>query len=292
MVHYPIPRLVRQGAGTVWLGLSRCHREYRRWRISRSLRVSGDVLVVGSLRAGGSGKTDWVDWIAARDPDRAILVHPTFDEDVWLESRHPGRVFADPSLACAWEKAKVAGYTKAVCDGGLQDPALDRCPAILLGPASADLEDLHPFGPFRQRRPSRPVDLALAQGTGWTWRFELDLPPGTDVLLGASVAQTEIVTNDLRSLGVVARAVLPSRDHAPFRPDQVRGLESLHPGAAWVITSKDAARGELARLRSPASILRRTLEVSPGLAEEMDAFLARHSTATDSRASRGEVESA
>jgi tetraacyldisaccharide-1-P 4'-kinase len=235
--------------------------------------LSGQVVVVGSLRAGGSGKTDWVDWIAARDPARAVLVHPTGDEDAWLGSRHPGRVFPDRSFAQAWEKAKVAGYTKAVCDGGLQDPALDVCPAILLGPARAALEDLHPFGPFRQGRPSRSVDLHPTEGEDWSWRCELDLPPGTGVLLGASVAQTEIVINDLVALGMVVKAVLPTRDHAPFREDLVRALEARHPGAVWVVTAKDAARGELDGLRAPVAILRRTLEVSAPLAARLDAFL-------------------
>ena len=229
--------------------------------------------MVGSLRAGGSGKTDWVDGIAARDPERAILVHPTGDEDAWLESRHPGRVFADRSFARSWEKAKVAGFGKAVCDGGLQDPALDGCPAILLGPASAALEELHPFGPFRQRRLSRSVDLHLTEGDGWSWSRELDLQPGTEVLLGAAVARTEIVVKDLRSLGMVVKAVLPTSDHAPFREDRVRGLEARHPDATWVVTAKDAARGEVAGLRAPVSILRRTLDVSPSLQARLDALL-------------------
>lgn len=229
--------------------------------------------MVGSLRAGGTGKTDWVDWIAARDPSRAILVHPTGDEDTWLGSRHPGRVFRDRSFARAWESARQAGFAKAVCDGGLQDPALDGCPAILLGPARAGLEDLHPFGPFRQRRPSRSLDLHVAEGDRWSWNRALDLPPGAEVLLGASVARTEIVITDLRSLGVDVKEVLPTRDHAPFREDLVRALEARHPGAVWVVTAKDAARGELARLRSPVAILRRTLEVSPSLASRLDALL-------------------
>lgn len=237
-------------------------------------------MVVGSLRAGGSGKTDWVDWIAARDPSRAILVHPTGDEDAWLESRHPGRVFRHRSFARAWESARQAGFAKAVCDGGLQDPALDGCPAILLGPARVELEDLHPFGPFRQRRPSRCLDLHLAEGEGWSWNRALDLPPGAEVLSGASVARTEIVVTDLSSLGVEVKAVLPTRDHAPFREDLVRALEARHPGAVWVVTAKDAARGELARLRAPVSILHRSLDVSAPLAARLDALLelAAHSS--------------
>lgn len=273
MIHYPIPRLVRQGAGLVWLGLSASHRLWRRSRGSGAGRVAADVLVVGSLRSGGSGKTDWVDWIASRDPSRALLVHPTGDEDAWLATRHPGRVFRDRSFARAWIRAKEAGFNRAVCDGGLQDPALDGCPAILLGPARAALEDLHPFGPFRQRRPTRAVDLHLAEGEGWSWRCESDLPEGTGVLLGASVARTEIVVRDLGSTGMVVEAVLPTRDHAPFREDLVRALEGRHPHAPWVVTAKDAARGEIARLRAPVAILRRTLEVSAPLASRLDALL-------------------
>lgn len=92
-------------------------------------------------------------------------------------------------------------------------------------------------------------------------------------MLGASVAQTETVINDLLSLGLVVKAVLPTRDHAPFREDLVRALEGRHPAAAWVVTTKDVARGELARLRSPVAILRRTLEVSPSLQARLDRLL-------------------
>lgn len=273
MMQYPIPRPIRQGGAAVWIGLSALHRWWRVARLPGEIAAPGELLVVGSLRSGGTGKTDWVDWIAARDPSRAILAHPTGDEDAWLESRHRGRVFRDRSFPRAWARARKAGFARAVCDGGLQDPALDRCPAILLGSAKASLEELHPFGPFRQRRAARSVDLHLEEGDGWSWRCELDLTPGAEVLLGASVAQTEIVITDLRSLGAIVKAVLPTRDHAPFREDLVRALEARHPGAVWVVTAKDAARGELARLRAPVAVLRRTLEVSPSLAARLDALL-------------------
>jgi len=232
------------------------------------------VLVVGSLRAGGSGKTDWVAWIARRHPDCAVLVHPTGDEDRLLEDRFPGRVFVARDLLRAWKAASAAGFARAVSDGGLQDPALDGCPALLLGPDRVALDELHPCGPFRQREPSRPIQLRIGD-RGWRWRVQADLPRGAKALAGAGVSRTEIVIDDLRALGVEPVAVLRPGDHRAFPRREVERLERDHRGLPWVITAKDLARGEGSRLRPPVHVLRRELDVDPELASGIDALMVR-----------------
>lgn len=233
--------------------------------------MGSSVLVVGSLRAGGSGKTDWVDWIASRHPDLAILVHPTGDEDRWLSRRHPGRVFIHRSLLQARNRASQEGFRAAVSDGGLQDPRLDRCPAILLGeiPPGAGYEVLHPFGPFRELRPSRPVDLQLLEGRDWDWSSRWE--PGVDgpVLAAAGIADTDKFRRDLAAHGADIVATLATRDHGSFPIREVRRLESLHPGATWAISEKDEARGEIERLGRPSVVLRRRLEVSSATSDRI-----------------------
>lgn len=230
------------------------------------------MLVVGSLRAGGSGKTDWVEWIASRHPDLAVLVHPTGDEDLHLERRFPGRVFAHRDLLRAWAEARRRGFDRGLSDGGLQDPALDSCPAIVLGRLRVGLDELHPFGPYRQRHPSRPIQMEV--GTrGWRWRHRLDLPRGERVLLGAGVARTEIVEEDLRGLGLAVAAALLPGDHRRFPRGRVARMERQHPSLPWVLTAKDLARGESQRLRPPVHVLHRELEVEPELAGRIDALV-------------------
>lgn len=270
MLHCRISRLVRQGAGAAWLVSSSLH---RRWRARRRAPEGVCILVVGSLRAGGSGKTDWVDWIASRHPGLAILVHPTGDEDVFLETRHPGRVFRHRDLVRAAELARDAGFHAAVADGGFQDPALDRHPAILLGSMRVPMERLHPFGPYRQRKPSRSVQLALREEVDWSWEFALDLAPGTEVLVAASVARDERVVAALERMGFRVAARLPTFDHRPFPLRAGRDLEAYHPGVPWVVTAKDAAAGRHAVLKSPCHVLRRVLVVPDDTAASVDALL-------------------
>lgn len=270
MTHSPILKSVRQVAGSTWLLATRVHRV---WRSRRRPRQAPPILVVGSLRAGGSGKTDWVDWIARRHPELAILVHPTGDEDHLLETRHPGRVFRDTDLLRAWESASRCGFRAAVSDGGLQDPALDGSPAILLGEEFAPRADLHPFGPFRQRRPVRTVQLALREGRGWDWIRDIDIEAGTRVLVAAGVAKTDSVIDDLRSLGIEVAAALPVRDHARFRPSDIRRLERVHGRLPWVVTAKDEARGDVHSFDHPVHVLHRELVVSPSVARSVDLLI-------------------
>jgi len=270
MTHSPILRSVRQVAGATWLVVSSAHRV---WRARRRPVQALPILVVGALRAGGSGKTDWVDWIARRHPELAILVHPTGDEDRLLESRHPGRVYRDADLLRAWESASRTGFRAAVSDGGFQDPALDGSPAILLGEESAPAANLHPFGPFRQRRPSRPVQLALREGRGWDWIRHIDLQAGARVLVAAGIARSDSVMDDLRGLGIEVAAVLPARDHGRFRRCDIERLERAHGRLPWVITAKDEARGDLEIFDRPVHVLHRELVVSLGVARSVDLLI-------------------
>lgn len=248
---------------------------HRRWRARRRPDRRPGILVVGSLRAGGSGKTDWVDWIASRHSGLALLVHPTGDEDRLLESRHPGRVFRDKDLLRAWTRAERSGFRAAVSDGGLQDPALDACPAILLGETSAGWADLHPFGPFRQRRASRPVELELREDRDFEWERELPLEPGATALVACSVAKTEIVIEDVRRMGHAVAGALRTRDHGRFDRAGIARLERRHGSLPWVLTEKDVARGEVASFDRPVHVLRRRLRVPEHIATAVDELVAR-----------------
>lgn len=246
---------------------------HRVWRSRRRPERAPRILVVGALRAGGSGKTDWADWLAARHPDLAILVHPTGDEDRWLEARHPGRVFRGRDLLDAWRAAANEGFRTAVSDGGLQDPALDGCPALLLGETSAGWAQLHPFGPFRERRASRPVRLSLEEGRDWSWDAESLPPDGSRVLLAAGVAKTESVISDLERGGVEVAGVLRTRDHGLFDRRAIARMERIHGALPWVITAKDEARGEVAGFARPPFVLRRRLFVEEHVAASVDALV-------------------
>ena len=160
----------------------------------------------------------------------------------------PGRVFAHRDWLAAWDEAHRSGFGAGVCDGGLQDPALDGCPALFLvhpeGPR--DTCDLLPFGPFRGLRPfPRSRERALLLGTDfWTRLDPAHLPPpGTEVAAACAVARPEIFFRELEALGLrlVERESLP--DHAGFPRDLLRRMtDGIRP---WLVTAKDAARATL-----------------------------------------------
>ncbi|HXP90514.1 MAG TPA: tetraacyldisaccharide 4'-kinase [Fibrobacteria bacterium] len=221
---------------------------HRAWRKRRASNTPPPLLVVGSLRAGGSLKTDLVSWIAERYPGLAVLVHPTGDEDSMLQARFPGRVFRHRDWMEAWKAAERAGFAAGVCDGGLQDPALDGCPALRLvhpeGPR--DARDLLPFGPYRALKPlSRSRERALTVGADVSGRLDpRDLPPpGTRVHVACAVARPEIFFRELEEAGLRLEERVALSDHARFPGKLIRRMEA--GPIPWLVTEKDSFRQKL-----------------------------------------------
>ena len=236
------------------------------------------MLVVGSRRAGGTGKTDLVAWIAARHPHLAVLAHPTGDEEHWLRERLGGeRVFAAPDLLEAWEAARGAGFAAAVCDGGLQDPALEDCAALdlELDGSPTGWADLHPCGPFRERLPRpRAALLALRHDRDLDWTPDpASLPaPGTETVAACAIARPDAFFADLRRHGLEPREALAFPDHRVFPASAVEAARARHPGATWVATEKDLARAGQP-LPVGTRVARRILSVRSEAARQIEALV-------------------
>lgn len=240
-------------AGSIYCLLAALHRCWRGRKSPKSL----PILVIGSLRAGGGGKTPVVAWFAERLSDAAILVHPTPDEQRLLEERFPGRVFAAGSFPEAWKRAQAAGFSRAVSDGGYQDPRLDGGLRLLLldeiPPAGKDR--LLPCGPWREGRPAaKRADLlmirnGLAWGetsaTTWSYRWDTRLPQdfaAREALLACGVGNPGRVRSDLADLGVTILAEHVVSDHGAFDPQEIARLERRFAQARWLGTEKDRPR--------------------------------------------------
>lgn len=240
-------------AGSIYCFLAGLH---RRWR-GRNPAKSLPILVIGSLRAGGGGKTPVTAWFAERLPEAAILVHPTPDEQALLEVRFPGRVFAAHSFPQAWKRAQAAGFSCAVADGGYQDPRLGGGVRLLLWdeiPASR-VEQLHPYGPWRELgTAAERADLLLVrsglacvvpQTRSWSYRWMGSAPRGLGsepVLLACGVGNPERVRFDLEGLGVKIQAEHVISDHGAFDPKEIARMELCFPDSPWVGTEKDQPR--------------------------------------------------
>ena len=191
-------------------------------------------------------KTDLVAWIAARFERMAVLVHPTGDEDRMLRGRFPGRVFAHRDLLEAWRRARASGFACAVCDGGLQDPALEDCPAVrLVHPEEpVGLDRILPFGRFRGavcRRGGRELRLGL--GTQVRRTASPDDPEASRVRVACAVARPEAFVQDLLARGWEVEEVVALPDHGRFPRSLLRRI-ALDP-RGWAVTPKDAHRHRL-----------------------------------------------
>lgn len=259
--HLPISAA---GRLVVWLW-RRISRFHRKRRALRRVFPSPPVLVVGSARSGGTCKTDLVAWIAERFPHLAILCHPTGDEDRWFQERFPGRVFVHRDWLRAWEAARAAGFSRAVSDGGLQDPALDDCPALRLDvePPPAGWRDLHPWGPWREfpwaSREARAVSVERELRPGLLLAGAI---PGKELRAACSLARPEVFFAQLEESGVRLLERVALRDHRRF-PGGLRERLASDPGG-WVVSAKDAARGGL-----PAGVrvAHRSLDPTPQVQE-------------------------
>jgi len=246
---------------------------HRKWRTERVRQVPPSVVVVGSLRSGGSAKTDLVAHLARLRGDLAILVHPTGDEDRMLEALFPGRVFVHRDLLEAWERCAAAGFAAAVSDGGLQDPALGGCPAVRLehSPGPTGPEDLLPFGRFRAlSAPLREREVVVGIGKDLSWMLDpTGLPVrGAEIKVACGIARPEVFLSDLREAGLeIAEAVVVG-DHKRFPASLLRRME--RDPDAWCTTEKDAFRQQL-----PAGVrvARRELVLSEGLHRSLDDLL-------------------
>lgn len=239
--------------GLLWLALSEL---YRHWRHPRKVQ-SLPIVVVGSLRSGGGGKTPTVSWLAEHLPEAAVLVHPTPDEEILLRDQFGDRVFAESAFPRAWERAQHAGFPFAICDGGFQDPRLLGAVKLLLWNALPphSLSDLLPCGPFRELalaatradrtlvRQGLPPPSKCATISDYHW--DLRLPKGMQAgpcLLACGVGDPEGVRKDLEILGceIVGEHVVG--DHRPFSPRTIQRLSQTFPGIPWIGTAKDRPR--------------------------------------------------
>lgn len=276
------PRRILAPLSPVYWGLSRLHRCWMRARdasLSRGFAPRIPLVVVGALRAGGSGKTSVTLALARSLADRglrpALLAYrlgPGRDgdgasdpleispQDGWRESseealllkRESGmRVFATRDRARAWRRLQHerfqadGGFDILISDDGFQDPRLRGAFRILLtAPGeSPGLFDLLPGGPFRETRSAMARAHLRIQGPA-------PRPEGVTSML---------------PLPAFTRALVPPPDLDPRRPwiafcalgdnrPFLSDLERAGIRPAAVVTGRNHAAPPLEKLRSALAL--------------------------------------
>jgi len=226
-----------------------------RWLRGRKPAKSLPILVIGSMRSGGGGKTPVVEWLAREFPDAAILLHPTPDEQVLLEAEFPRRVFAHRSFVKGWEMAQRAGFAWAISDGGFQDPRLSMGALVLIVNelVPQDVAELLPFGRWRELdalhraqmilKNSQVSMLGTKQCIEYNWKVKIfaDSIPDS-LILACGVGRPEGVRSDLEGLGCRILAEYRVRDHGRFSSKRMEEISRRHPGVPWLATRKDLPR--------------------------------------------------
>lgn len=127
------------------------------------------VIIIGSYRTGGAGKTPFTIWLANRilktGKRVAVLCHKAaWDECIMLEQKIPeGVVFATDNRY-AYARKIDEKFDYVICDDGFEDSRFSNAIKICLdwGTSPQSLQDLWPSGVNRSLKQDHPdIDLHL-----------------------------------------------------------------------------------------------------------------------------------
>lgn len=246
------------------------HKRYLVWTARKQVVPVLPMIVVGSLRVGGGGKTPFAAKLAMEYAQQGLrvgllchavhgrlnstirIVDPhgdwleTSDEAVWLAQNTKLPVWVTRNRWDAWHQlSQSGGLDLLISDDGLEDPRLAQCKRVILdyGEPASRLRDLIPLGKCRSLRQDHigveflcevPPPLATVQNS------QGQHASGAVIVLCGIGNPKRFVAN-LEELGLTIRQQVLLKDHSP---QVVNSLKSLLATSSdpIVITEKDAIR--------------------------------------------------
>lgn len=232
---------------------------------------NSQLVVVGSYRTGGAGKTPFCRWLAERLAQQgqkvAILCHSYAYDEAEMLRRHFAdnpqvQVFKTSNRYRTAQELDAAGqFHTLLCDDGFEDSRLVKAKSLVLLWESAPtrIRELWPLGNSRSLRQDHGATLELqCAGNTPEVRFELQgflnknrKLPGTPLGPSPNYRQVNIIcgigdygrfARDIQDKKIPVHRTIPRPDHdRNFAETLARELEA-HPGEDFVITEKDAAR--------------------------------------------------
>ena len=240
------------------------------------------LIVVGSFRTGGAGKTPFCIWLckhlAAQGKAVALLAHEyAFDEINMLRQKFSDsesvQVFATRNrYRLAHELDKSHKFDYIVCDDGFEDSRLTGAVTLLLQwePAPTKISELWPNGPMRslakdhnidhnmdhgigQNKCSPMVRILRCEGENPAVQFVVDkvLHCTTNKEFVKNSAKANIVCGlgnperfckDLENFGIEISHKFFFKDHSKAFAAQFQKILESRPQDAFIISEKDAAR--------------------------------------------------
>ena len=226
------------------------------------------LIVVGSFRTGGAGKTPFCIWLcnhlAAQGKAVALLAHEyAFDEVAMLRQKFANnariQVFATRNrYRLAHELDRSQKFDCIVCDDGFEDSRLVGAITILLlwEPLPTKISDLWPCGKMRSLAKDHDLDSPMVRilrcdDGNPAVKFVVDkvLHYATGEKINRKKANVacglgnpERFCKDLQNSGIEIERKFFFKDHSKSFAAQFEQILQKNPQDAFVISEKDAAR--------------------------------------------------
>lgn len=226
------------------------------------------LIVVGSFRTGGAGKTPFCIWLcnhlAAQGKAVALLAHEyAFDEVAMLRQKFANnariQVFATRNrYRLAHELDRSQKFDCIVCDDGFEDSRLVGAITILLlwEPLPTKISELWPCGKMRSLAKDHDLDSPMVRilrcdDGNPAVKFVVDkvLHYATGEKINRKKANVacglgnpERFCKDLQNSGIEIERKFFFKDHSKSFAAQFEQILQKHPQDAFVISEKDAAR--------------------------------------------------
>ncbi len=217
------------------------------------------LIGVGSLLAGGAGKTPYVAFLAkelrVQGFELAILCKNTGDENLWFE--HLGfEVFTEDRFEMC--KKLDGKYDVLISDDGLEDRRLGHAFWVCLtwGESAKNLFDIIPFGNCRSLWRDHP-EIACVKKCAMEWEesaktadlvFKMETPKNycgatllrnSEIIALAGIARSHRFFEGLQKKYFIAKKI-ECKDHSVNIQKNV--MQILKLGLPIVITEKDAVK--------------------------------------------------
>ena len=259
---------------------------------------NSQLIVVGSYRTGGAGKTPFCIWLsnhlAAQGKAIAILCHEyAFDEIEMFRQKFRDseqvKVFATRNrYQTAHELDKTCKFDIILCDDGFEDTRLVDTTTLLLSweDTPTQISKLWPLGKMRSleqdhQKNQRCTTTLFCTGENPDIQFVIDkvvsldgkeIPKNQKLFALCGIGSPERFKQNLSSYGIEIEKLFSFKDHCRNFVKKMEFILKKNPDALFIITEKDAARlpETLIRQNRQLYIASQKVIVSPSALQKMD----------------------
>jgi len=218
----------------------------------KNVKFSTPLIGVGSLLAGGAGKTPYTAFLAeklkAQGFSVGILCKDTGDENLWFKKKGFEVFTGDRFELC---KKLDGKFDVLISDDGLEDRRLSHAFWVCLtwGESAKNLQDIIPYGNCRSLWRDH-LEIACVKKCAMEWEettknadlvfsMEVALPKNSKIIAIAGIARSHRFFEGLQKQYAIEKKI-ECRDHS--KNIQKNVIKALKFGLPVVITEKDAVK--------------------------------------------------